>query len=81
MSKDLSNVIPLPWKLDNPYYHIGYLLFFPNFNSVPPRDPRDTAKASKMMIGQIQHLNPDKNGICPCPICPKGNLFITNYLN
>ena len=29
-----------------------------------------------MIIGQTQNIKPDKNGVCPCPICPKGNLLI-----
>jgi hypothetical protein len=74
--KYIFDIVFLPRKIDNPY---RLFTFLPNFNSVPPRDPRDTAKASKMMIGKIQYLNPDKNGVCLCPICPKGNLIITNY--
>ena len=50
-----------------------FTLFFINLGH-----PRKTREASKMIIGQTQNIKPDKNGVCPCPICPKGNLIINS---
>ena len=52
--------------------------FSSHFSSEHLRKPREAVDASKKIIGDIQKINPDKDGVCTCPICPKGNLFINS---
>ena len=42
--------------------------------------PRKTraVETSKMIIGHTQNITADINGVCPCPICPKGNLIVNS---
>ena len=54
------------------------MLVFWNFNSGHPREPREAVDVSKMIIGHTQNINPDKGGVCRCPVCPKGNLFMNS---
>ena len=58
---------------NNMYFQILPCYIFLNFNSGHPREPREAVEASKMIIGQTQNINPDKDGVCSCPICPEGN--------
>ena len=57
---------------NNLYFQIVTFYLFWNFNSGHPREPREAVEASKMIIGHTQNINPDKDGVCSCPICPKG---------
>ena len=73
MQKKIFEVAFLLNPLVYPLAHnLMTLLFFLNFNSGHIREPREAVEASKMIIGHTQNINPDKDGVCSCPICPKG---------
>ena len=40
-----------------------------------PRKTRAADDASEMIIGYTQNIEPDENGVCSCPICPKGIIY------
>ena len=42
------------------------------------REATEAVEASKIINGHTQNIKPDENGVCPCPICPKGNLIVNS---
>ena len=66
------------WFIGKIWLYTKLSFFSSHFSSEHLRKPREAVDASKKIIGDIQKINPDKDGVCTCPICPKGNLFINS---